>query len=270
MRSALYSAVAVLAGLALPTAAEAATINGGFEDGFTGWETIGDYRVETSAFGSGPVEGNSQAFLSTAYNEVVDINQPAQGNAVPATFVSGYESLEGFLGVSTFFGDRSLDSVATAEPIEGSAIKQTFTASAGDTLSFSWNFLTDESVGQAAINDSTYPDFNDFAFATIQSGSGSEIFSLADTISTSFRNSSTPFFEETGSRNFSYTIPTTGTYTLGIGVVDVGEPTRISGLLVDNVQAVPEADSTLGTLTVVFLGACWRISALKRKQKKVI
>jgi hypothetical protein len=48
-----------------------------------------------------------------------------------------------------------------AEAIEGSAIKQTFTANAGQTLSFSWNFLTNESVG----NDAN-PNFNDFAFAT--------------------------------------------------------------------------------------------------------
>jgi len=40
--------IAVLAGLVFPTAAKAATINGGFEDGFTDWEAVGDYRVETS------------------------------------------------------------------------------------------------------------------------------------------------------------------------------------------------------------------------------
>ena len=255
--------VAVLAGLALPTAAKAATINGGFEDGFTGWEAVGDYKVETSTFGSVPVEGTSQAFLSTAFNEVLVPNQPPQGNAVPVPFISGLSSnLEGFLGLSTFFGDKSLDSIATAQPLEGSAIKQTFTASAGDVLSFSWNFLTNESVEQAARNDSTYPAFNDFAFATIQSDYNNEVFSLADTIST-FSNSSTPFFEETGNRTFSYTIPNTGSYTLGIGVVDVGEPTRISGLLVDKVEAVPEPSSTLG---MMFLGSTL-ILALSRRQK---
>lgn len=61
MRGALCI-VAVLAGLALPTVAKAATINGGFEDGFTDWEAVGDYRVETSTFGSEPVEGTSQVF----------------------------------------------------------------------------------------------------------------------------------------------------------------------------------------------------------------
>ncbi len=264
----VLTAVSVLASLVLPTAAEAASINGGFENNFTGWEALGDHRVETSIFGSEPVEGTSQAFLSTAFNEVLVPTQPPQGNAVPATFITGLSSnLEGFLGLSTFLGDESLDSIATAQPIEGSAIKQTFTAAAGDVVSFSWNFLTNESVEQAARNDSTYPAFNDFAFATIKSEYSSEVFSLADTISTSFSNSSTPFFEETGFRTFSYIVPSTGSYTLGIGVVDVGEATRISGLLVDNVEAVPETSSTLGMLGLVFLGAYW-ISPLRRSQKK--
>ena len=268
MKGALLRAVAVLASLGFPTAAEAASVNGGFENNFTGWEAIGDYRVENSTFGSGPVEGSAQAFLSTAFNEVLVPTQPPQGSAVPVTFITGLSSnLEEFLGLSTFFGDNSLDSIATAQPIEGSAIKQTFTAAAGDTLSFSWNFLTNESVEQAARDDSTYPAFNDLAFATIKSDYSSEVFSLADTISTSFRNSSTPFFEETGFQTFSYIVPITGSYTLGIGVVDVGEGTRISGLLVDNFEAVPETSSTLGVVGLVFLGA-YRISAIRRSQKK--
>lgn len=267
MKKALGIIVPVLGSLFLSTAVDAATINGGFEDGLTGWEAVGDYRVETSSFGSGPVEGTSQAFLSTAYNEVVGIDQNGSeiygGNAVPVTFITGNDSLEGFLGLSTFFGERSLRDIATAEPIEGAAIQQTITASAGQTISFSWNFLTDESTGQAAQDDNTYPGLNDFAFAAIRSESDHKLFSLADTIS-DFTNSSTAFGKETGYRNFSYTVPTTGDYTLGIGVVDVGEGTRISALLVDDVRAVPEPSSTLGML---LLGVGCTLSILKRKQK---
>lgn len=272
MRIALCTTVAVLAGLALPTTAEAVILSGGFEDDLTGWEAIGDYRVETSTFGSGSVQGTSQAFLSTAFNEVIGFdenrNEIVGGDAVPVTFISGLDSLnlEGFLGLSTFFGDESLDSLATAEPIEGSAIKQTFTASAGETLSFSWNFLTNESTGQAARNDFTYPDFNDFAFATVQSDSDSKLFSLADTGS-NFSNSSTFLEQETGFNTFSYTVPNTGSYTLGIGVVDVGEPTRVSGLLVDKVEAVPETSSTTTTsaLGMLALGAWWIVSVRRRR-----
>lgn len=273
MRSAVCAAVAVLAGLVFPATAEAAILNGGFEDDLTGWEAIGDYKVETSTFGSGTVEGTSQVFLSTASNEVIDIdnngNEIVGGDAAPVTFISGLDSLnlEGFLNLSTFLGDESLANLATAEPIEGSAIKQTFTAAAGETLSFSWNFLTNESTGQAAVNDFTYPDFNDFVFATIQSASESKVFSIADTIS-NFSNSSTSFDNETGFNTFSYTIPTTGSYTLGIGVVDVGEPTRVSGLLVDKVEAVPETSSTtISALGMLLLGAWWRVSVLRRRSQ---
>jgi len=276
MRNAIsITAIAVLAGLVLPTTAEAAITNGGFEDDFTGWEAIGDYRVENSKFGSDPIEGNSQAFLSTAFNEIVGIDDNGYeiigGNAGSVSFISGFAedySLEGFFSSSTFFGDDLLGGLATAEPIEGSAIKQKFTASAGETLSFSWNFLTNESTSKAAVDDFTYPDFNDFAFALIQSGSSIEWFRLADTIE-DFNNSSTSFADETGFRTFSYTVPTTDKYTLGIGVVDVGDSKRISGLLVDKVEAVPEPNSTLGTLAMLFLGAGWTVAVQKRKQQKI-
>lgn len=262
MKGVFSTAITVFVGLALPTTTEAAIINGGFENGFNSWQTLGDYRVETSAFGSGTVEGNFQAFLSTAFNEVVGVDENGKeirgGNAAPVTFITGIaeNSLEGFLGVSQFIGDDFL-----AEAIEGSAIKQTFTAQSGQTLSFSWNFLTNESVGANAN-----PSFNDFAFATLSNNSQNSFFRLADTTTKFLANANlTSFFEETGFKTFSYTLPTDGEYTLGIGVVDVGERTVISGLLVDRVQAVPETSSTISLL---FLGM-GAVSVLKRSQKRV-
>jgi hypothetical protein len=260
MKRVFSTAIAVVAGLALPTTAQAAIINGGFENGFDSWQRLGDYRLETSAFGSGTVEGNVQAFLSTAFKEVVGVDGNGKeiqgGNAAPATYITGIaeNSLEGFLGTSQFFGDNFL-----AEAIEGSAIKQTFTARAGQTLSFAWNFLTDESVGSSANSE-----FNDFAFATLNNNSENSFFRLADTTTNfSANGSKTTLFEETGFKTFSYTLPTDGEYTLGFGFVDVGEPTVISGLLVDKVQAVPETSSTVGLL---FLGTVGAVSVLKRRQ----
>ncbi len=262
MKGVFYTAITVFVGLALPTTAQAAILNGGFENGFDNWQRLGDYRLETSAFGSGTPEGNVQAFLSTAFKEVIGVDGNGKeiigGNAAPATYITGIaeNSLEGFFGVSQFFGDNSL-----AEAIEGSAIKQTFTGRAGQTLSFAWNFLTNESVGSSAN-----PDFNDFAFATLSNNSENSFFKLADTTTNFLVNGSkTSLFEETGFKTFSYTLPTDGEYTLGFGVVDVGEPTVISGLLVDKVQAVPEAGSTVGLL---FLGTVGAVSVLKRRQKR--
>ncbi len=77
-------------------------------------------------------------------------------------------------------------------------------------------------------------------------------------------NSLTPFSDETGFEKFSYVIPTTGTYSLGIGVTDVDNRIFESGLLVDKVAVTPEPASVLGLLALGSLGAG---SAFKRKQQ---
>jgi hypothetical protein len=199
--------------------------SGDFESGdFTAWSTVGDTRIETAAFGSGPVEGRFQAFLSTA--GPVEAQDEPVGNAVPVS------DLERFLGCDP----GSLDSLATDTVIEGSAIRRTFTARAGDIVSFEWNFLTNEYTNLHEFPPS--PVFNDFAFVTITAEAFLEAVSLADTF-WSVALSATTFFGETGFTTFSFTIPVTGTYTLSIGVVDVGDREVTSGLLIDNVSLTP-------------------------------
>jgi len=224
----------------------ATLINGGFETGdFTGWTTLGETSIETSAFGSGPTQGTSQASLSTA------------GATFESSIIEEFLGLE--IGSLTNFGipldpfrlpngDPFPGGIAT----QGSAIRQTFTANAGNILTFDWNFLTNETA--------LFPALNDFSFVSISS--------LQDLASTTFPAVISPmtrFFQETGFQPFSFTIPTTGTYTLGIGVTDWRDTTKDSVLLVDNVQlaSVPEPTSTLGLLAFGALGAG---SVLKRKQ----
>lgn len=202
---------------------EAALINGGFETGdFTGWSTIGEVSIETAAFGSGPTEGTYEAFLSTG------------GLASPVSV----GDLETFLGLAS----GTLDGISPSglEVVEGSAIKQTFSANAGDLLSFDWNFLTDElDAGD---------DIDDFSFVTINP---TDV--LASIFDASL-SSSTPFVDETGFGlgPFTFVIPATGMYTLGIGVVDVDDEMVNSGLLVDDVRltnaespVIPEPTSLL-------------------------
>jgi Ca2+-binding RTX toxin-like protein len=117
----------------------------------------------------------------------------------------------------------SLDGLGNGNATVGSAIKQTVTVSAGTQLSFDWNFLT---------NEGTPTSFNDFGFVSIVSNT---LDTLANTNS-SFGFSPTIFNEETGFDTFSYTFQTAGTFTLGIGVVDVGDTVVDSGLLVDNLS----------------------------------
>ncbi len=219
----------------------ATLINGGFETGdFTGWTTLGEISIETSAFGTGPTEGTSQASLSTA------------GAAFAGSII------EEFLGLDPGSLDQlgaSLDVLPFPGGVasQGSAIRQTFTANAGDILTFDWNFLTNETA--------SFIPLNDFSFVSISSLSA-----LGTTFPPAGPLSMTQFFQETGFQPFSFTIPTTGTYTLGIGVTDWRDTTKDSVLLVDNVQlaSVPEPTSTLGLLAFGALGAG---SVLKRKQR---
>lgn len=221
----------------------AAVINGGFETGnFTGWSTIGDTSIQTAKqFGNGATDGSSEAFLSTASVASDKFNFSGK-DAVASS------KLETFLGLAP--GNLNSLESSTFRVTQGSAIKQTFTANAGDTLSLNYNFLTDENKQSL--------DFNSFAFAVLQP----DTIKLADTFS-SFKPSSTFFNQETGFQTFSTVIPTSGTYTLELGAVDVGEAYS-SGLLVDNVRiaSVPEPSSKLGVLA---FSALVGVRLLKRK-----
>jgi hypothetical protein len=252
---------------ALPKPSTNATlVNGNFESGnLTGWTTLGENSIETSAFRSSPTQGTYQALLSTEGASFAD------------------PILEEFLGLEA----GSIDSLVPLPPIrqdtptivppqqpgQSSAIQQTFTAKAGDILSFDWNFLTNEFPNPLR---SSLPDFS---FVSISSPSNSinclaelaYVFAgtppgqtCANTIPTiDLRTSTTQFFQETGFQTFSYTIPTTGTYTLGIGVTNKFDNFNDSGLLIDNVRltSVPDPSTVLSLLGLGGLGC---LSVLKR------
>ncbi|MGF1481177.1 MAG: hypothetical protein ACFB4I_17115 [Cyanophyceae cyanobacterium] len=208
-------------------------VNSGFETGdFTGWNTLGQTSIENFLFSNSQgTEGLYQALLTTGQN------------AVPAS------SLEAFLGLAA----NGLRELGNGEAIEGSAILQEFTAQAGDILTFDFNFLTDEQVPEQV--------FNDFAFVSVTSLS-----KLADAYSSPFMSSLSSFESETGYGTFSFTVPASGTYELGLGVTDVEDDAVNSGLLVDNVQltrtSVPEPTAVVGFIAFG-IGAGY---ALKRQQ----
>ncbi|MGD1806050.1 PEP-CTERM sorting domain-containing protein [Dapis sp. BLCC M126] len=207
-----------------------AIVNSSFENDFTGWSTIGSTSIEDGSFGTTPSDGD--------FNALINSNGGVDESAINAFLNLASGDIESFLG-----------SDAT-----GSAIKQTIFAKAGDTLTFDFNFLTNEFT----------PDylFNDSAFVSI---SGLNI--LADTNS-NFITSITPFSEETGYQSFSYTFSETGNYTLGFGAVNVGDDAVNSGLLIDNVEltSTPEPTTILG----LFATACGAFSLLKRNQKEEV
>jgi hypothetical protein len=174
--------------------------NSGFEDEFSGWETVGLTSIETSDFGSDPTEGTNQALISNDFDAVTDAE------------------LETFLNLDP----GTLDGLGSGDATEGSAIAQTVTVSAGDQLSFDWNYLTNEGSGST---------FSDFAFISIESEDSQVI---ADTFSLLDLSETGVFSQETGYSSFEYTFENSGTYTIGVGIVDVGDTGVSSGLLVDN------------------------------------
>lgn len=194
--------------------------NGSFETGdFINWRTIGDTSIETEDLGIFPSEGTYQALLTNGYSDaggsVVDLDLEEFLDLVPGT-------LDGLVG-----GDAT----------EGSVIKQTFTVEAGDIVSFDWNFLTNELTPDATYNDTAFITVNGFTLE------------LADTGANFVDAPDVPdFLEQTGTQNLTFSIAEAGTYTIGFGVVDVGDAIVDSGLVVDNVQQIPLAlfDPPLG------------------------
>lgn len=220
-------------------ASHAAVVNGSFETGnFSDWNTSGQTSIETSSFGVTPVNGSYQAVLQTCvFVGACDDNQS----------LTNANDLESFLGLSG-------NELSNLSVVEGSAIKQTITANAGDIFSFSWNFLTDE--------DANNTDYSDFAFFTLNN----TLYSLADIQSIFPVNPSFSHLKkETGYQTYTIPISVTGNYILGFGVVDVdktggGNAAVNSALLVDNIKLtniakVPEPDTLFGLLLTLGLAS---------------
>jgi hypothetical protein len=127
-----------LALLLAPALAHTTLTNGGFETGdFTGWSTIGDAIVVDASIGVTPAGGSYQALISNA-PPVFDRRFGSgsfnfSGNPSVATTIGG--PLETFLELPLFSLTVFGGSIGSFGMTEGSAIKQSFTANAGDVLS---------------------------------------------------------------------------------------------------------------------------------------
>lgn len=226
--------------------AQAALVNGGFEDGFNNWAKTGDTSIQDSSFGSGPTELNHQALLTNSALFDFDGLNFSGEDPLYVGFAGG---LEDFLGLPLGVLDDPDNFVFATE---GSAIKRNITVKSGDILTLDWNFLTD--------------DIQDYGFIALWEINDLSNFTYDDLViidnNTGVSTSTTPFTSETGYQTYSHTFGSGGTYSLGFGVVDTFDVAVSSGLLIDNVQLtqtetevqVPEHSSLISFLLLGVLG----------------
>ncbi|MEM9928127.1 MAG: hypothetical protein AAF915_31160, partial [Cyanobacteria bacterium P01_D01_bin.50] len=161
----------------------------------------------TKEIGIAPTDGESQALITTGFSD--------SGGSVEESDLSEFLDLP----------SSSLDAILGGNATEGSGIKQTFTAQAGDILEFDYTLLTNEGTPS--------PTFNDSAFLSL----GSFVLELGDTSDPTFSDKSVEGFSEaTDTQTVKIAISQAGTYDLGFGVVDLTDTIVDSGLLIDDVK----------------------------------
>lgn len=216
---------------ALPAAAQVS--NGNFETGITGWSIAGD---ATTLIPSGA--SSAGLWLTTASLAFEDDAPFAAGalnrSGSAALEVGTAAGLETALGLP--IGAFDPDPVNGVQAYEGSAAWQSFTAGAGNRLSFDWDFGTRDSVA-------------DYAFVVIDG----RVISLANAA-----QATQPGIEgnerRSGWSSFSFDLLSSGLHTIGFGVVDVGDYSVTSTLAVDEVRIAPVPEPATMLLMLAGLG----------------
>ena len=250
----LTLATCSIVGLVNNHPSQAAIINGGFETGnFRGWQRIGNVSIVGSEIGTGPQEGNFQALLTTGEGAVSVLE------------------LEAFLGLSP--GSANL--LTGENVVQASAIKQIFTAKAGDVFTLDFNFLTNELTRPDSFADDLFFGIG-IAIPTGQILSAQrENISIDLLPKRGIIPSNTPFVNESGfvrgPEDAPFVIPFDGTFIIGLGVVDVDDADFDSAVLLDNItittlpQSVPEPTSSA---SLGMLGLAWLLRGKFKKSRQ--
>lgn len=246
----LAAAAGLLVTLFSGFSAHGAIINGSFEAGSpvpTGWSIIG-LGGTFGAKGNGPTDGVRQVSLLTGRTGSGGVeNTPASPQA----------NVEAFLSLSS----GALDLPGIGDALEGSAIRQVFQGNAGDILSFDWNFLP----GTPCHPNPVFVCNPDFVFVSLVGTDGVNDSALVQSVVHRERTVADPEDFQT----FAFALPFTGTYTLGIGVMDAGTNNLgISELLADNVKLTPALIPEPDALTLL-AAALVGLTLLRRRRRQL-
>jgi hypothetical protein len=213
-----------LAAITGATSASAQVINGNFSSGLSFWTAVGDVGVRDGA-----------AFLTTASAAFDD------DNTTPGAFnYSGNEPVaSGDLELSLGLAPGALDPNPGAGnfAFEGSALFQSVTLQAGESVSFTYRFFTNDTAGF------------DRAFFVLD-GTLTQLALGPLTAPASFSYS----LETQVATVVSAPVLTAGTYLLGFGVIDGNDFISTSALQIDDVSAIPEPSTYAIMLGALALG----------------
>ena len=212
----------------------------------------GNSSTQTAAYGITPSAGTQQ-FLLTTYNPATSLPQDGSLGTTPSD--TNVPTLNTYFGLAN-------GTLAGLNAQDGSGyLSQQVTLTMGSVVSFDYLFLTNE--------DNTLPTtpapsqyHNDRSFFTVNGAINQTLYTAgqlsaaqlnAGTNSPNFNFQSQGTASASGYQRVSYTVPATGNYTFGFGVVDVDTNTVYSGLLIDNLNfsVVPEP----GTTALLVFGA---------------
>lgn len=215
----------------------------------------GNASTQTATYGITPSAGTQQ-FLLTTINPAASL--PAYLGTTPAN--------TNVASLNTYFG-LAAGTLGAFNAQDGSGyLSQQVTLTIGSVVSFDYIFLTSEDNSVAYNNDRAFFTVNGAINTTLRTAgqlTSAEQAQGSNALNFDFQSRGTL---TSGYTRLSYTVPATGNYTFGFGVIDVATTTVQSGLLIDNLNysVIPEP----GTGALLALSAAGAAAAARTARRR--